>query len=76
MSENLLLDYGRSLGLKLGGFHFGCHVGWTTNGEAAQKMREHGARVIRHKHEGWDGGYEISFPRDAEVVSPLSETGA
>lgn len=70
----LLLDYGRSFGMPLNGVHFGAHVGWTTNGEVATKMREHGARVSAYAHKGWSGGYEVSFPRDAEAVSPLSES--
>lgn len=68
----LLLEYGRSLGLKLTGLHYGRHVSSTSIEKVADAMRSAGATVKPVPatiHTGTNVGYsisqwEISFPVD------------
>lgn len=43
----LLLDYARNdVGLRMGGLHGGRHIGYTTDEEKANAMRDAGASVV------------------------------
>jgi len=65
----LLLDYAREHGVAMGSVHHGRHVGWTTNTDAADALRERGANLSYYtstdpKFNGW----EVSFAQGREVL--------
>jgi len=62
-----LLEYARSLGVPMRAIHAGRHIGWTTNPDVVQPLKDAGATVMvcRGVFDTDVQGWEVSFLRTA-----------
>ena len=71
MTDQLLLDYVRGLGVACGSIHQGRHVGWTTDEAKADAARAAGASLAAYtSREPSASGWEVSFLKGSVIREP------